>query len=125
LPIKRALDEGVINPVNWLKLSSGTFGRSDLSAEYYDKHLFERGTFGDMAARKGPVIVINAVDMFYGTRVEITQDAFDLTCSDLSHSPVARAAAAPSAVLMALVPSLYETMLEPLATRWLRSSRRC
>jgi NTE family protein len=57
-----------------------------------------------MAARKGPVIVINGMDMFYGTRVEITQDAFDLICSDLSRFPVARAAAASSAVPMVLTP---------------------
>lgn len=102
--IQRALLVGVINPVNWLKLFSGTFGRSDLSAEYYDKHIFERGTFGDMAARKGAVIVINATDMSYGTRIGFTQDVFDLICSDLSQYPVARAAAASSAVPMVLTP---------------------
>ncbi len=94
----------VINPANWLKLLSGSFGRSDLSAEYYDKHVFERGTFGDMAARKGPVIVINATDMSHGTRIGFTQDLFDLICSDLSRFPVARAAAASSAVPMVLTP---------------------
>ena len=95
---------GVINPINWFKLFSGTFGRSDLSAEYYDKHIFEGKTFGDMAARKGPIIVINATDMSYGTRVGFTQYAFDLICSDLSRYPVARAAAASSAVPMVLTP---------------------
>ncbi len=102
--IQGALLVGVINPVNWFKLFSGIFGRSDLSAEYYDKHIFEGGTFGDMAARKGPIIVINATDMSYGTRIGFTQDAFDLICSDLSLFPVARAAAASSAVPMALTP---------------------
>jgi len=57
-----------------------------------------------MAARKGPVIFINATDMSYGTRIGFTQDVFDLICSDLSHYPVARAAAASSAVPMALTP---------------------
>ncbi|HVP79010.1 MAG TPA: patatin-like phospholipase family protein [Thermodesulfobacteriota bacterium] len=61
--IQGALLLGVLNPLNWPKLFSGTFGRSDLSGEYYDKHIFERGTFGDLAARKGPFIVINATDM--------------------------------------------------------------
>ena len=102
--IQGALVLGVLNPINWFKIFSGTFGRSDLSAEYYDKHIFEGKTFGDMAARKGPVIVINATDMSYGTRIGFTQDAFDLICSDLSHYPVARAAAASSAVPMALTP---------------------
>jgi NTE family protein len=95
---------GVLNPINWFKIFSGTFGRSDQSAEYYDKHIFEGKTFGDMAARKGPIIVINATDMSYGTRIGFMQDAFDLICSDLSQYPVARAAAASSAVPMALTP---------------------
>jgi len=94
----------LLNPVNWFRLSSGTFDRSDVAAEYYDKDIFEGGTFGDMAARKGPLIVINATDMTYGTRVGFTQDMFDFICSDLSRFPVARAVAASSAVPMALTP---------------------
>jgi NTE family protein len=102
--IQGALLLGVLNPINWFKLFSGAYGRSDLSAEYYDKHIFKGKTFGDMAARKGPIIVINATDMSYGTRIGFTQDAFDFICSDLSSYPVARAAAASSAVPMVLSP---------------------
>jgi NTE family protein len=102
--IQGALFLGIFNPFNWFKIFSGTYGRSDLSADYYDKHIFEGKTFGDMAARKGPIIVINATDMSYGTRIGFMQDAFDLICSDLSQYPVSRAAAASSAVPMALTP---------------------
>ena len=94
----------LLNPINWIKLFSGTFGRSDLAAQYYDKHIFEGGTFGDMAARKGPLIVMNATDMTYGTRLGFTQDVFDIICSDLSSFPVARAAAASSAVPLLFTP---------------------
>jgi NTE family protein len=83
---------------------SPAFARNDLAAEYYERHIFERGTFGDMAARKGPFIVMNATDMTHGTRVRFTQEAFDLICSDLSLFPVGRAAAASSAIPMALTP---------------------
>lgn len=93
-----------LSPVNWFKLSSDTFDRSDLAADYYDKHVFERGTFGDMAARGGPMIMMNATDMTHGFRVGFIQDAFDLICSDLSPFPVARAAAASSAVPILLSP---------------------
>src|SRR5512139_1346290 len=89
---------------NWVRLLSPTFARSDLAAEYYDRHIFEGGTFGDIAARKGPFIIINATDMTHGTRVGFTQEAFDLICSDLSLFPVGRAAAASSAIPMALTP---------------------
>jgi NTE family protein len=93
-----------LNPINWIRLSSTYFDRSDLAAEYYDKHIFEGSTFGDLAARKGPIIVMNATDMTHGIRVPFNQDAFDLICSDLSRFPVARAAAASSAVPMLLSP---------------------
>jgi len=94
----------LFNPINWFRLSSNTFDRSDLAAEYYDEHVFEGGTFGDIAARKGPMIMMNASEMTHGLRVGFSQDAFDVICSDLSRFPVARAAAASSAVPMLLSP---------------------
>jgi NTE family protein len=92
------------NVATWVRLFSPAFARSDLAAEYYDKHIFEGGTFGDMAAGKGPFIIINATEMTHGTRIGFTQDAFDPICSDLSQFSVARAVAASSAVPMALTP---------------------
>jgi NTE family protein len=93
-----------LNPINWFRLSSTFFDRSDLAAEYYDKHVFEGKTFGDLAARKGPMVMMNATDMTHGLRIGFNQDAFDILCSDLSPFPVARAAAASSAVPMLLSP---------------------
>ncbi|MGE5238161.1 MAG: patatin-like phospholipase family protein [Chloroflexota bacterium] len=93
-----------LNPVNWMRLLSPFFDRSDLAAEYYDEHIFQRGTFGDMVARKGPMVIVNATDMTYGTRVGFTQDMFDPICSDLGLFPVARAVAASSAVPVLMTP---------------------
>ncbi len=94
----------LLNPFNWVRLLSPTFDRSDLVAEYYDKYVFERGTFGDIAARKGPMILINATDMVSGIRVAFNQDIFDALCSDVTDFPVARATAASSAVPILLTP---------------------
>jgi NTE family protein len=94
----------LFNPINWFRLYSDTFDRSDLAAEYYDKHVFEGKTIGDIAARKGPMVMMNATDMTHGTRIGFSQDAFDVICSDVSRFPVARAAAASSAVPMLLSP---------------------
>ncbi len=94
-----------LNPFNWVRLLSPWFDRSDLAAEYYDKNVFDGGTFGDIAAKKkGPMIQINATDMITGIRIAFNQDAFDVICSDLAHFPVARAAAASSAVPILLTP---------------------
>lgn len=94
----------LFNPVNWVKLSSAYYDRSDLAADYYDKHVFEGKTFGDLLALKEPMIVINATDMVYGTRFSFVQDTFDAICSDLSSFHVARACAASSAVPLVLSP---------------------
>ncbi|MBI5634304.1 MAG: patatin-like phospholipase family protein [Nitrospirae bacterium] len=113
----------VFNPLNVVRLLSPYFDRSDLAAEYYDREIFDGGTIGDIAARKGPMIIINATDMTYGMRVGFTQDMFDVICSDLAHFPVARAVAASSAVPVILSPltirnyagSCNYTMPEPIA----------
>jgi len=103
--IQGALTRGVLlNPVSWVRLLSPYFDRSDLAAEYYDKHVFDSSTFGDIAKRKGPMIVMNATDMITGIRIPFNQDAFDVLCSDVSRFPVARAAAASSAVPIVLTP---------------------
>ncbi len=101
---RRLVLRALLNVANWVRLLSPAFARNDLAAEYYDRHIFEGGTFGDMAARKAPFIVINAADMTHGSRVAFTQEDFDLICSDLSPFPVGRAAAASSAIPMALTP---------------------
>jgi NTE family protein len=93
-----------LNPSNWFRLASGTFSRSDFAAEYFDRYVFDHGTFRDMAARKGPLILINATDMILGTRVAFTQESFDPICSDLSQFPMARAVVASSAVPVVLNP---------------------
>lgn len=103
--VQRDLTRAVFfNPYNWGKLFSGYYDRSDLVADYYDKHVFDRKTFGDILAQKKPMIVINATDMVQGTRFAFNQDTFDVICSDLSTFHVARACAASSAVPVVLTP---------------------
>jgi NTE family protein len=106
--IQRELFNQTLELPNWVHLLSGKFGRSDLAAEYYDKHIFEGGTFGDIAARGGPFIIVNATDVALGTYFPFTQDMFDIFCSDVSRFPLARAVAASSAVPVILSPiTLY------------------
>ncbi|NIO42613.1 MAG: patatin-like phospholipase family protein, partial [Burkholderiales bacterium] len=65
--LTRNIDKGLtgqlFSPANWARLVSARFSRSDLAALYYDKHIFDGKTFADIAARKGPAIIINATDM--------------------------------------------------------------
>jgi NTE family protein len=88
----------LLNPINWFRLSSPYFDRSDLAAEYYNQDVFDGKNFGAFLERKGPMILINATDMSKGTRLSFSQAFFDAICSDLSKFSVARACAASSAV---------------------------
>ena len=95
----------LFNPVNWVRLSSFTFDRIDMAAEYYDENIFDKKTFRDLAEQGGkPFVMINATDMTLGARFEFTQNQFDFLCSNLDDFPVARAVAASSAFPVLLSP---------------------
>lgn len=96
--VQSVLTRKVLSPWNWFKMGSSLYGRSELSAEYYDKILFKGGTFGDIAATGGPLIRINATDAGFGLQFVFTPELFNALCSDLSEFSVARAVTASSAV---------------------------
>ena len=85
----------LVNPLNWLKLASPSFGRSDLANEYYQQQIFGLKTFADLQKNGKPFIMINGTDMTTGAQFPIIQDQFDLLCSDLSQYPVSRAVTTP------------------------------
>jgi NTE family protein len=95
---------GVLNPLNWPALWSRTWGRSELAAKLYDKVLFNGATFADLNRGSEPFISVSATDITNGSRVSFTQGIFDDLCSNLGAVPLSRAAAASSAVPVALSP---------------------
>jgi NTE family protein len=102
--VQGALALKTLNPLNWPKLWSSTYGRSELAADYYDRKLFHGATFADLQTNSAPFLVINGTDISTGTRFDFTQHSFDLICSDVSSYPLASAVAASSAVPGALTP---------------------
>jgi len=94
----------VLNPLNWSRLSSTGWGRSELAAELYDEILFNGATFRDLDRGKGPTIIVSATDISTGSRFIFGQRVFDIICSDLDAVPLSRAAAASSAVPVVLSP---------------------
>lgn len=102
--VQRDVVMGVFSPLNFFRFLSPDYDRSDLAAEYYDKHIFEGGTFNDILSNGGPLIVINATDMTLGSWFAFTQNTFDMICSDISDFPVSRAVAASSAVPLVFTP---------------------
>ena len=102
--VEGELLEEVLNPVNWVRLLSASYGRSDLAAVFYDKILFNNATFSDLRRSGAPVIVINSTDLATGMRFSFTPWIFNLICADFDSYPVSRAVAASSAVPVLLSP---------------------
>jgi NTE family protein len=98
----------ILNPANWFRLPSGTFGKSDLFAELYDETVFDHATFGDLKRASGPLVIINGTDVTTGARFTFTQDQFDAICGDLSQVPLARAVATSTALPPLLTPITLE-----------------
>jgi len=59
----------VLNPLSWPQMLGGSFTRTDLAAEYYDRILFEGATFGDLRRRGGPFTNVAATEVATGARV--------------------------------------------------------
>jgi NTE family protein len=96
------------NPLNWFKLFSRSYGRSDLAGDYYAKHIFDHAAFADMQRADAPTIVINSTDLGSGVRFPLVREYFNLICADLDEYPISRAVAASSAVPGLLSPLSLE-----------------
>ncbi len=112
--LKTDVEEALVNraasPSNWARLAGTSYGRSDLAAEYYHKHIFNRASYRDLTARgQRPLVILNATDMGTGEPFPFVQEQFDLICSDLSAVPVARAVAASSAFPGLLTPLTFRS----------------
>jgi NTE family protein len=93
-----------LNPTNWTALWSEGYGRSEMAEQLYDDILFHGATFGDLIDKPGPLVMVTATDISTGSRLAFSQSEFDIICSNLSAVPLSRAAAASSAVPVALSP---------------------
>ena len=91
--------------MTWPKLMSPYYGRSDMAADYYDRHLFDGAKFGDLARAGGrPYLAINATDLATGEHFAFTNTRFSLIASNRDDFPIARAVAASSAIPFILTP---------------------
>ena len=70
----------------------------------YDEILFNGATFADLDRGDRPFIVVSATDIASGGRIPFNQNIFKMPCSDLNAMRLSRAAAASSAVPVALSP---------------------
>jgi len=102
--VQGELTTRTLNPLNWGKLSSTGWGRSELAAQLYDEILFNGATFTDLYRAGGPAIAVSATDLATGSRIVFVPQNFDVMCADLGPIRLSRAAAASSAVPVVLSP---------------------
>ena len=107
--VQRELLWSLLNPINWVRLASPLFARSDLAAEYYDRELFDGARFADLEQGPGVEVVINATDMVRGSRFSFRQVQLDYLCADLAPIPIGRAVAASAAFPGPLTPILLRS----------------
>ncbi len=101
---QRTITTQLLRPWNWFKLFSPHFSRSDLTAQYYDRFLYEGATFADLAEKDGPTVLINSTDLFTGSPFSFIQSDFDYLCSDLAPVSISRAVSASTAVPLLFAP---------------------
>ena len=94
----------LFDPLTWPQVLSSGFGRSELAEQYYEEILFHEATYADLLAKPTPTVIANATDVATGLRWSFIAPNFDIICSDLNRMHLARAAAASSAVPVALSP---------------------
>jgi NTE family protein len=103
--IQSRLVDRILSLRKQVKLFSPYYGRTDVMAEMFHKHIFDKKTYADLLHRdRRPFVIVNATDMFRGRRFVFDQDQFDLLYSDLSTYPVGHAVAASAAFPGALTP---------------------
>ncbi|MFZ5467578.1 MAG: patatin-like phospholipase family protein [Pseudomonadota bacterium] len=96
--VEAELKDELLKSSNLSRLTSPSFGRSDILAEHYDRILFHGATLGDLRRNGSPRIVINATRMTRGTPFAFTARQFEAIGSSPDSFSVARAVAASSAV---------------------------
>lgn len=94
-----------LNPIGLARLSTPSYARIDLLADYLNDALFMDASYQSLLDKgTGSYLILNAADMSQGSVFSFTQPTFDLLCSDLTQIRLADAVAASAAFPVALSP---------------------
>ncbi|MGK7870555.1 patatin-like phospholipase family protein [Falsiroseomonas sp. E2-1-a20] len=97
----------LLNPINALVFTATPASRIEVLPEMLRRQAFGDATFRDLrnlAARRRPLLLLNAADMQVGQRFTFTQEQLDRLCLDLSQIRLVDAVAASAAFPVALTP---------------------
>ncbi len=121
--IERDLALNVFLPPTAFRHFSPYFDRIDAAASIYDRILFDRKTFRDLALRKRkPLVVLNATNMSLGTPFDFTEEQFEAIGSDLSSYPIGWAVASSSAFPFLLSPVTLKNFGSGDVPQWVQDA---
>lgn len=93
--LETAIGRRLIEPTTFLWVTLTNYTRSQVAADYYDSHIFDRKQFRHLPPH--PKLILNSSDLVTGRRFEFTPEDFACLKSDLSEFRVAEAVTASSA----------------------------
>lgn len=96
--LETAIGSRLIEPPNLFSVIATNYSRTNVAADYYDRHIFGGQRFRDLLRDSPkPVLILNASDLVTGRRFEFTKRDFNCLASDLLDFRIADAVAASSA----------------------------
>ena len=98
-----------VNLINISRALGGGANTDNKLRDWFNANLYHDATLGDLFARRRPITVINATDIYNRTPFLFTPPVFAAACSDITRYPVAAAVAASAAVPAAFAPVVIET----------------
>lgn len=101
--------ETSFNIINIDRALGGGANTDNRLRDWFNAHLYHDATFGDLMARRRPIVVINATDIYNRSPFLFSPLSFAAACSDITRYPVAAAVAASAAVPAAFAPVVIET----------------
>ena len=113
--VMAALDTS-INLGNVTRALGGGVNTDNRMRDWLNENLFHDATLGQMFARRRPIVVINATDIYSRSPFPFSPLSFAAACSNIMQYPVAAAVAASSAVPAAFAPVVIESYPERCAT---------
>lgn len=93
--IEVAIGARLFVPPNLLSIVATNYSRTNIAANYYDRHIFEGKRFHDLPSK--PALILNASDLVAGHRFEFSPRDFNCLAADWADYRVADAVAASSA----------------------------
>ncbi len=93
--LETAIGARLMEPPNLLSVVATNYSRSQVAAEYYDRHVFDGKRFRHLPER--PILILNASDLVTGRRFEFTPRDFNCLASNLLDYRIADAVTASSA----------------------------